>query len=217
MARRKRIYGKRRKRSAFAKDNEPDWNKLNITATSKQDAAYDPKKHMMTEEQKKAAKEHYDKHGAPGSLKSRIKTASKDFMEKQRAHTLSDRFSKAADGVQIGLSGAGLVFPQADALNAVISSTRAGYAKSIGDDEGAKKHGLAAAVNTAAILPGAKELYKGTKAGRLMTQNVFKQVDDITKVAKNLKSAKVLDVIGTGTNLEYWRGTAKGIKDIASK
>jgi hypothetical protein len=217
MARRKRIYGKRRKRSAFKKDNEPDWDKLNITATSKQNVAYDPKKHMMTEEQKKAAKEYYSKHGTPGSLKSRIKTASKDFMEKQRAHTLSDRVSAAADGVQVGLSGAGLIFPQADALNAVISSTRAGYAKSIGDDEGAKKHGLAAAVNTAAILPGAKELYKGTRAGNIMVQSATKQADDLYKVAKNIKNAKVLDVVGAGANLDYWRGTAKSIKDIASK
>tara|TARA_R100000234_G_scaffold56435_1_gene34028 strand:+ start:2108 stop:2815 length:708 start_codon:yes stop_codon:yes gene_type:complete len=235
MGRRKRIYGKRRKKSAFKKDNEPDWNKLgihaNMTREEREKAGivdFKPTKDERTLEQieadKKRAYEYNKIHGAPGSIKRKWKDIKKaagpaweEFKEKQRAHTLSDRVGAAADGVQIGLSGAGLIFPQADALNAVISSTRAGYAKSIGDDEGAKKHGLAAAVNTAAILPGAKELYKGTRAGNIMVQSATKQADDLYKVAKNIKNAKLLDVVGAGTNLEYWRGTAKSIKDIASK
>ncbi len=118
------------------------------------------------------------------------------------------------DRLQTGLSFAGLIFPQADALNAAISSTRAGYAKWQGRDEDYKKHRNAALINTAAIVPGVGELYKGSKAGKVMVQGATKQADDIYKVVKGLGGAG--DVIGAVGNIGYWKGTADQIKDDIS-
>lgn len=102
---------------------------------------------------------------------------------------------KEFDRMQTGLSFAGILFPPADALNAGVSAVRGlasrhKYKKS-GDPahkDAANKHFYAAGMNTAAIIPGLKE------------------IDWTTKNYNRLRKFG---------NFEYWRGTAKQIiKDI---
>ena len=116
------------------------------------------------------------------------------------------------DRVQTGLSFAGLIFPQADALNAAISTTRAGVAKIKGDDEEFKKHRQAAIINAAAIVPGVGESIKAAKGGKLLVTKGTKQVDDALKA---VDSSGVVDKVAAGANLGYWSGTADQIsKDV---
>ena len=111
------------------------------------------------------------------------------------------------DRLQTGLSVAGTVFPQADALNALVSSGRAGYAALTGDKEGAKKHGKAAAINAAAIVPGVGEITKATKAGKILKAS--KKANQLTD------AAKIKNIGSTGANVAYWKGTGDQVrKDI---
>ena len=67
-------------------------------------------------------------------------------------------YSKAADYLQTGLSGAGLtpgpIGFVADAINTGISGTRTGYNAAIGDTEAAKIHGENLALNATSMIPG---------------------------------------------------------------
>jgi hypothetical protein len=109
---------------------------------------------------------------------------------------------KTLDRLQTGLSIAGTIFPQADALNALVSGGRAGYA---------------AALNAAAIIPGVGETIKATKAGKILKTMPSKQLTDASKSLKNLKNIKssttkakdVMNIVSTGGNVGYWGGTAK--------
>jgi hypothetical protein len=124
---------------------------------------------------------------------------------------------KTLDRLQTGLSIAGTIFPQADALNALVSGGRAGYAALTGDKEGASLHGKAAALNAAAIIPGVGETIKATKAGKILKTMPSKQLTDASKSLKNLKNIKssttkakdVMNIVSTGGNVGYWGGTAK--------
>jgi hypothetical protein len=122
---------------------------------------------------------------------------------------------KYLDRFQTVLSGAGTVFPQADALNALVSGGRAVYAKATGDDDAYKKHRNATALNAAAIIPGVGETIKATKAGKLLKTMPTKQLTDATKSVKNLKNISkstskakdLMNVVSTGGNIGYWGGT----------
>tara|TARA_R100001510_G_C7560908_1_gene140994 strand:+ start:97 stop:639 length:543 start_codon:yes stop_codon:yes gene_type:complete len=83
-------------------------------------------------------------------------------------------FSSALDKVGIGLTGLGMIPAVgniADAANTALSAGRAGYAKYKGDENAYKKHRNEAAINAAAMIPGAglavgagKLAVKGAKA-----------------------------------------------------
>ena len=83
-------------------------------------------------------------------------------------------FSSALDKVGTGLTGLGMipgVGNIADAANTALSAGRAGYAKYKGDEKAYKKHRNDAAINAAAMIPGAghavgagKLAAKGAKA-----------------------------------------------------
>ena len=117
---------------------------------------------------------------------------------------------KGWDRVQTGLSIAGTVFPQADLLNALVSTGRAGYAKATGDDEGAKKHIKSAGINTLAILPGVGESIQAVKGGKILKTKATKQITDATK---SVGSGGIVDKVATGANVAYWGGTADQIRD----
>jgi hypothetical protein len=123
---------------------------------------------------------------------------------------------KGWDRLQTGLSFAGTVFPQADALNALVSGGRAAYAKATGDDNAYKKHRNAAAVNALAIIPGVGETIKATKAGKILKTMPTQQVTNAAQSVKNLKNLKTstskihdaINLAGTAGNVGYWGGTA---------
>ncbi len=99
------------------------------------------------------------------------------------------------------LTGAGMipvVGNFADAANTALSAGRAGYAKYKGDDVAAKKHAADAAINAAAMIPGAglavgagKLAVKGAKAAKAgkTAQNIAKETAKIA--AKTGKKAVV--------------------------
>jgi|TARA_Y100000310_G_scaffold221272_1_gene222805 hypothetical protein len=140
---------------------------------------------------------------------------------------------KWLDRAQSGLSAAGLAFPPADALNALISGGRAGYSAYTGDVEGTKKHGGAAVLNLAAIVPGVGEaiaIGKSAKGLNLASKFVkgAKKYAKRTKIGKQLKTAKetlanpnLMKSVGLGGNIGYWGGTGKQvtgeIKDVVQK
>jgi hypothetical protein len=114
---------------------------------------------------------------------------------------------RTLDRVQTGLSIAGTIFPQADALNALVSGGRAGYAALKGDKESAKKHSKAAAINAAAIVPGMGEITKATKAGKILKAS--KKANQLTD------AAKIKNIGSTGANVAYWKGTGDQVrKDV---
>ena len=130
---------------------------------------------------------------------------------------------KWLDRAQTGLSGAGLIFPPADAINALISSGRGVFAGLTGDTEGAKKHGIAAAFNAAAIIPGVGEaiaIGKGAKGLNIASKisKGAKSYAQKTKVTKQLKTAKeaftnpnLTKSVSLGGNIGYWGGTGKQV------
>tara|TARA_R100000406_G_scaffold26623_1_gene17127 strand:- start:1250 stop:1843 length:594 start_codon:yes stop_codon:yes gene_type:complete len=117
-------------------------------------------------------------------------------------------FSSALDKVGTGLTGLGMipgVGNIADAANTALSAGRAGYAKYKGDDKAYKKHRNEAAINAAAMIPGAglavgasKLAVKGAKAAK--AAKVASKADDTSKVVAS-KVAKTT--------------AKKGAKDIA--
>jgi len=127
--------------------------------------------------------------------------------------------NKWMDRLQTGLSVAGTVFPQADALNALVSGGRSAYNLATGDKERAKRFAKDAAINAAAIIPGVGEVYKATKAGKMLKTIPTKQITDATKSLKNLKNIKTsttkmkdaVNAVSTGGNIGYWFGTGKQV------
>jgi hypothetical protein len=132
--------------------------------------------------------------------------------------------NKWMDRLQTGLSVAGTVFPQADALNALVSGGRSAYNLATGDKERAKRFAKDAAINAAAIIPGVGEVYKATKAGKMLKTIPTKQITDATKSLKNLKNIKtsttkmkdVVNMVSTGANALYWQGTGNQVKKDAT-
>ena len=107
-------------------------------------------------------------------------------------------FSSALDKVGTGLTAVGMIpaFGNiADAANTALSAGRAGYAKYKGDDKAYKKHRNEAAINAAAMIPGAglavgasKLAVKGAKAAKAAKAVV--KTDD-AKVAGRVAKATV--------------------------
>ena len=106
-------------------------------------------------------------------------------------------YSGFLDKAGTALTGAGMipiVGNFADATNTALSAGRAGYAKYKGDDKAAKRHAADAAVNAAAMIPGAglavgagKLAVKGAKAAKAgkTAQKVAKESGKLTaKVSK---------------------------------
>ena len=107
------------------------------------------------------------------------------------------------DKAQTALTAAGMV-PMfgnlADGANTLVSAGRAGYAKYKGDTKGAKKHMANAAINAAAMVPGAglavgagKLAAKGAKAikGGKVAQKVATEGGKV--IAKGGKKAAVIE------------------------
>ena len=132
--------------------------------------------------------------------------------------------NKWMDRLQTGLSVAGTVFPQADALNALVSGGRSAYNLATGDKERAKRFARDAAINTAAIIPGVGEMYKAGKAGKLLKTIPTKQITDATKSLKNFRNIKTstkkakdaVNMVSTGANALYWQGTGNQVKKDAT-
>mgnify|MGYP003637638220 CR=1 FL=1 len=139
--------------------------------------------------------------------------------------------NKWMDRLQTGLSVAGTVFPQADALNALVSGGRSAYNLATGDKERAKRFARDAAINTAAIIPGVGEMYKAGKAGKLVKHLKTKratlsdnQITDAAKSLKNFRNIKTstkkakdaVNMVSTGANALYWQGTGSQIKKDAT-
>jgi len=116
-------------------------------------------------------------------------------------------YSGFLDKASTALTGAGMipiVGNFADAANTALSAGRAGYAKYKGDDAGAKRHAADAAVNAAAMIPGAgiavgagKLAVKGAKAvkaGKTAKVTAKKIAEDTVKQApKNIAKEKASD------------------------
>ena len=110
-------------------------------------------------------------------------------------------WSSVLDKAGTALTGAGMipvVGNFADAANTALSAGRAGYAKYKGDDKAAKKHAADAAINAAAMIPGAglavgagKLAAKGAKAAKASktAQNIAEAGGKIA--AKTSKKAVV--------------------------
>ena len=133
--------------------------------------------------------------------------------------------NKWMDRLQTGLSVAGTVFPQADALNALVSGGRSAYNLATGDKERAKRFAKEAAINAAAIIPGVGEMYKVGKAGKLLkASRKANQLTDATKSLKKLKNIKTsttkmkdaVNIVSTGANALYWQGTGNQVKKDAT-
>ena len=108
------------------------------------------------------------------------------------------------DKVQTGLSVAGMVpviGNLADAANVAVSGGRAGYAKYKGDDKGAAKHAKNAAINAAAMVPGAGQAVTATKlaakGGKALAKGVKEGVKATTKKELGKKIVKKGTVTGT--------------------
>jgi len=138
---------------------------------------------------------------------------------RRRRRSAFKKGGRGWDRFQTGLSFLGTVLPQADALNALVSAGRAGVAKLKGDVDTANKHLKAAAINTAAIIPGAGELLKGGKAIKnLKKLKTIKGAGEVlaTQPKQLIKAAKTgtaKEVIGAGGNIAYWGGTGSQIRD----
>ena len=134
---------------------------------------------------------------------------------RRRRRSAFKKGGRGWDRFQTGLSFLGTVFPQADALNALVSSGRAGVAYLKGGpgwEDDVKKHSTAAAINAAAIIPGVGEITKATKYGKLLTKSLKTQPRQLIKAAK---TGAAEEVIGAAGNIAYWGGTGGQIrKDI---
>ena len=103
------------------------------------------------------------------------------------------------DKAQTALTAAGMV-PMfgnlADGANTLVSAGRAGYAKYKGDTKGAKKHMANAAINAAAMVPGAGQAVTAgklaAKGGKALAKGVSKAAKEQTKkeVAKKVIKKK---------------------------
>ena len=118
------------------------------------------------------------------------------------------RKSSNLDDVQAGLSAAGLVYPMADAANAVISAGRGIYHLIKGNKEESSRQFRNTALNTAAIIPG----------GELLKLNKFskptKQVENLYDAIANPNTTKTIQSIG---NIGYWDNTIKHVKSRKNK
>ena len=166
MSRRKRIYGKRRKRSPFKANNDKKNELANRVAELKSEG--------------------------------KTKEETKQILKKETG-------SKAFDRLQTKLSFLGVVFPPADAVNALVSMGRSKYAAVTGDEEAAKKHKNASLWNLAAVVPGVGEMK--------MTSKATKQLDNLADVATNPTVRKIIQNVG---NIGYWTVTAKQVAEDVS-
>ena len=100
-------------------------------------------------------------------------------------------WSSALDKVGTGLTGLGMipgVGNIADAANTALSAGRAGYAKYKGDEKAYKKHRNDAAINAAAMIPGAGLAVGGAKLAAKGAKDTAKKVvkDTVKQAPKNV-------------------------------
>ena len=115
---------------------------------------------------------------------------------RRRRRSAFKKGGRGWDRFQTGLSALGTVFPQADALNALVSAGRAGVAKIKGDDNAVAQHLKAAAMNTAAIIPGVGEAQKVRKAGKLLAKSIKTKPQQLAKTIKTSTPEEAIGGIG---------------------
>ena len=129
-------------------------------------------------------------------------------------------WSSALDKVGTGLTGLGMipgVGNIADAANTALSAGRAGYAKYKGDEKAYKKHRNDAAINAAAMIPGAGLAVGGAKLAAKGAK-AMKGADAATDVAKLSKSQKVAGKTGEVVAKKGAKETAKkAVKDTVKQ
>ena len=106
----------------------------------------------------------------------------------------------------------------ADMANTAVSAGRAGYAKYKGDEAGYKTHRNNAAINAAAMVPGAglavgatklaAKAAKGTKAVKVA--KTLKNATDTTKVANRVAAKTSKQVVKQGIKKATVTGAKKG-------
>ena len=116
------------------------------------------------------------------------------------------------DKASTALTGAGMipvVGNIADGMNTALSAGRAGYAKYKGDEKAYKKHRNDAAINAAAMIPGAG---LAVGAGKLAAKGAkaMKGADAVSDAAKLSKTEKAVGKTGEMV-------AKKGAKDTAKK
>jgi len=129
--------------------------------------------------------------------------------------------NKWLNRMQTGLTVAGMipgVGNLADGLNTAVSAGRAGYAKFKGDEAGYKTHRNNAAINAAAMVPGAglavggaklaAKAAKGTKAVKVA--KTLKNATDTTKVANRVAAKTAKEVAKKGIKKATVTGAKKG-------
>ena len=128
---------------------------------------------------------------------------------RRRRRSAFKKGGRGWDRFQTGLSALGTFFPQADALNALVSAGRAGVAKIKGNDDAVAQHLKAAAMNTAAIIPGVGEAQKVRKAGKLLTKSIKTKPQQLAKTIKTSTPEEAIGGIGkvgsgvaTGTQIK---------------
>tara|TARA_R100001463_G_scaffold771_5_gene3574 strand:+ start:1639 stop:2595 length:957 start_codon:yes stop_codon:yes gene_type:complete len=162
--------------------------------------------HMMYKKGKKAVKANtYEKH----------------LELKKAGYGHTPLKNKYLNRLQTGLTVAGMipgVGNLADGLNTAVSAGRAGYAKYKGDEEGYKTHRNNAAINAAAMVPGAglavggaklaAKAAKGTKAVKVA--KTLKNATDTTKVANRVASNTGKVVVKKAVKKAAVTGAKKG-------
>ena len=127
--------------------------------------------------------------------------------------------NKYLNRLQTGLTVAGMVpgiGNLADMANTAVSAGRAGYAKYKGDEAGYKTHRNNAAINAAAMVPGAglavggaklaAKAAKGTKAVKVA--KTLKNATDTTKMANRVAS----NTVKVGVKKAAKKGAVTGVK-----
>lgn len=129
-----------------------------------------------------------------------------DLGKKGYSHSPAKGVTDVLNKVSTGLTAAGMipvVGNIADGMNTALSAGRAGYAKYKGDNKAAKKHMADAAINAAAMVPGAglavgagKLAAKGAKAmkGGQVAQKIATEGGKLA--AKGGKKAAVMETKG---------------------
>tara|TARA_R110000824_G_scaffold148555_1_gene318410 strand:- start:1206 stop:1814 length:609 start_codon:yes stop_codon:yes gene_type:complete len=129
-------------------------------------------------------------------------------------------YSGFLDKAGTALTGAGMipiVGNFADAANTALSAGRAGYAKYKGDDAGAKRHAADAAINAAAMIPGAGLAVGGAKLAAKGAKAI-KGADAVSDVAKLTKTQKAAGKTGEVVAKKGAKATAKkAVKDTVKE
>ena len=141
--------------------------------------------------------------------------------KKHKDSPLHFNWKSALDKAQTGLTVAGMipgVGNLADGLNTAMSGARAGYAKYKGDEAGYKTHRNNAAINAAAMVPGAGLAVGGAKlaakaakgAKAVKVAKTLKNATDTTKVANRVASNTGKIVVKKAVKKAAVTGAKKG-------